>query len=1030
MLNIRTTAFLAWVAIVVVILLIMPDLDKLVREKGQLEVPATAESMLANELLIELNNGVGNTFDLALVFHDEEGLSDSQVAEIDGIVTNLIDNQKALGIEKFLAHTESEQAAKQLVAEDGTTILTQISINQDQGQIQEITDAMYGKIAISDVETYITGAAVVSNDFSSSTQEGVAKTEVIAVIFILLVLIVIFRSPIIPVISLLTVGVSYIVSLGIVALLVEHYNMPFSNFTQVFLVVILFGIGTDYNILLFTRFKEELVANGHVLKAIATTYKTAGKTVIFSGLAVLIGFIALFFAEFKMYQATAPVAVGVAVLLLVLLTLNPFFMGILGFKLFWPIKKIDGHGENKFWGALSKKAYFHPLLAVLLMAVIFIPSAMKYSGELNFNDLNEIDDEYLSKQAITIIEEHYLPGFSSPISFVIEANESLATQENLQELDAITAAIQQVDGVAEVYSVTRPEGKRIEDLYSNKQSETLNSGLTDAESGVSDISSGLNEATDALKQPQDLSGVQELINGTNSLQGGAQQLQQALGQLQAGLTDGTEGAKALLDGLSSLEQNLQPLVTGVDTLATAYGQLQGGFSQFSDYINGTLSTVTQAKAGYEQIRQSMQALVASNASLEEDANVKTVLDVSAQAIQNLTTMETQAKQVATQYASTLASFQSANNSLADVQAGLAQVQDGVSKLKAGAETLASGLETAENGTSTLANESGQFVSGLAQVNDGQKELQSSLTDLQEQLGTLSEGLTEGSEGLKQIQEGLQDANGYLNELSKNESGTFYIPQEVLEGEDFATSIDRYMSDDRTLSSMTIILDVNPFTAEAMEIGKAIRETVASSLAVSDLKEATAFTGGKTMTNIDLQKIASDDFIRSAVIMLIGISVVLLLITKSLFQTLVTVASLVITTFAALGLAELVNEFAIGQEFLSWNVPFFSFIMIVALGVDYSIFLLMRFNEYPELGTAGIIPAAKQMGSVVISAAVILGGTFAALMPSGILSLIQIALVVIIGLIMLSCIMMPAFLPAMLGLRERFIHFEWKFKKKK
>ena len=100
-------------------------------------------------------------------------------------------------------------------------------------------------------------------------------------------------------------------------------------------------------------------------------------------------------------------------------------------------------------------------------------------------------------------------------------------------------------------------------------------------------------------------------------------------------------------------------------------------------------------------------------------------------------------------------------------------------------------------------------------------------------------------------------------------------------------------------------------------------------------------------------------------------------------------------------------------------------MIIALGVDYSIFLLMRFNENPELGTAGIIPAAKQMGGVIISAAIILGGTFAALIPSGILSLIQVALVVIVGLILLSCIMMPAFLPAMLGLREKILNFTWK-----
>lgn len=158
--------------------------------------------------------------------------------------------------------------------------------------------------------------------------------------FILAVLILVFRSPVVPLISLITVGVSYIVSLGIVAQLVDKFNFPFSNFTQVFLIVILFGIGTDYNILLYTRFKEELGKGLLVLKAITETYKTAGRTVVYSGIAVFIGFMALYLAEFKLYQATSAVAIGVAVLLFVLITLNPFFMALFGIKMFWPAKTL------------------------------------------------------------------------------------------------------------------------------------------------------------------------------------------------------------------------------------------------------------------------------------------------------------------------------------------------------------------------------------------------------------------------------------------------------------------------------------------------------------------------------------------------------------------------------------------------------------------------------------------------------------------------------------------------------------------
>ena len=1023
--NIRTVTFIAWILIVAVVLFIMPNLDELVREKGQLEVPSSAESEKASKLLNEMKSGGEKAYDFVIVFHDEDGLSSSQVEKIDAVIENYDQHKEQYGITKLLAHTQSEQAAKQLVSEDGTTILTQISINENIGQIHEISANIYEDVSIKDVDTYVTGAAMVTEDFSTSTQEGVKKTEIIAVIFIILVLLLIFRSPIIPVISLISVGVSYLVSLGIIALLVEHFDLPFSNFTQVFLVVILFGVGTDYNILLFTRFKEELATTGDVLKAISNTYWTAGKTVIFSGVAVLIGFIALFLAQFKMYLATAPVAIGVAILLLVLLTLNPFFMAALGNKLFWPKKSIEGHSENRFWEVLSKNAYMRPLLSILLIACLLVPSILSYSGKLNFNDLNEIDDKYLSKQAISIIEDHYLAGFSSPINFVIQSSDTLATQGNLKTLDDLAEKIEQVDGVAKVYSVTRPEAKRINDLYIKNQSNTLNSGLTEAEEGIGQISEGLGEATEELNKPQDLSAVQTLIDGTSQLEDGASKLQDALKSLNTGILDGASGAEQIRQGLASLNENLTPLVQGVQDLQSAYTNLENGFSQFSSYITGSQTMISQSKAAFTQIQSSLESAISSNPDLDKNENIQTALQVTKQVLANIAPLEAQAEQVTTKYNQALQGFNTANDSLANVTNGLTQVQNGVIALETGAEQLASGLTTAADGSTTIANESSQITSGLSKVNDGQKELQTSLLTLQQQMAQLSSGLIAGSEGLSQIYDGLEEANRYLDELSNANTGTFYIPQAVIDSEDFEESLNQYMSTNRQISSMMIILDVNPYTAEAMEIGEDIRSTVDATLKGSPLENAKAYVGGKTMSNIDLQQIAHEDFIRSAIAMLIGIAIVLLIITRSLYQTFVTIASLVMTTFAALGIAEIINRTIVGQEFISWNVPFFSFIMIIALGVDYSIFLLMRFNENPELGTAGIIPAARQMGGVIISAAIILGGTFAALIPSGILSLIQVALVVIIGLILLSCIMMPAFLPAMLGLREKILNFTWK-----
>ncbi|WP_263848879.1 MMPL family transporter [Lacticaseibacillus thailandensis] len=103
--------------------------------------------------------------------------------------------------------------------------------------------------------------------------------------------------------------------------------------------------------------------------------------------------------------------------------------------------------------------------------------------------------------------------------------------------------------------------------------------------------------------------------------------------------------------------------------------------------------------------------------------------------------------------------------------------------------------------------------------------------------------------------------------------------------------------------------------------------------------------------------------------------------------------------------------------LTWNTPFFAFVMLIALGVDYSIFLMMKYREFGADGerpSVNIVRASEVIGAVVLSAALILGGTFAALMPSGVLTLIQVALAVIIGLIILVLII-PILIPAAIHL---------------
>ncbi|MED3683492.1 MMPL family transporter [Bacillus thuringiensis] len=1033
--NWRSLSFLLWIVITITMIVTMPNMDKLVKEKGHITIPNTEQSSIADKMIREMDKDGTEKYDVIAVFNSgsKAALTTEQKDEIIKTINALQNEKEQLGIKEVVSHLDNKDLEKQLISKDNTTILTQISVDKKHGEISKIANGLHNKIKPKGVKTYLTGSDLIAGDFLTSSQEGVKKTEVISIIFILVVLIIVFRSPIVPIVSLLTVGVSYLVSMGIIAHLVDQFNFPFSNFTQVFVVVVLFGVGTDYNILLYTRFKEELSKQENVFLATKETFKSAGKTVLYSGIAVLIGFASLALASFKLYQSTSAVAIGVAVLLLVLTTLNPFFMVLLGKGMFYPVKTFKGHEDSCLWGFLAKNSVVRPFAALIIVFVISIPFLMKYSNTLNYNDLFEVDNKYESKKGINVIEEHFPPGFSSPSTLVIQSDNKLDEASSLQTLDELTDKILKVKGVSEVYSPTRPTGERIKELYINKQAGELNTGLGDANGGIKDINDGLTAAKDKMgsKDSNSLANVQKLIDGTNEAKNGVTALGTALHQLSSGINDGAQGAQQIEGGLTSVNENINVLSNATSQLHAGYAQLEKGLSSYDQYFGSISQAIDGAKKGYEQIEVLMTNFIQTKPELANDPNILQTIGIAKEAQKQLGVLSNELNQLATHHKAAMGSFKEANQSLLKVDNGLKEMNNGVTKLQKGAADLKNGLDEGASGSKQIANKSSELQTGLTKINDGQGQLLTGLKDLQEQMGQLQSGLSKSTEGLEKVSNGLGDAQKYLGELNESKSSEkFYIPKEVLEGEDFQKALNTYMSHDRKTAKMTIILDVNPYSKEAMPIIEEINKTIDGTLNGTELKSTKKAIGGTTARNVDLKEVTGQDFLRTATIMLIGIAVVLLVITRSFLNTIFIIGSLILAYFASLGISEQISTHILNVESLSWNVPFFSFIMIVALGVDYSIFVMMRYNELEGDPATKIVNASRHIGGVVLSAALILGGTFAALIPSGVLTLIQVASVVGVALLLLAIIVMPILIPALIGLTNKMKNYTKKLSKRK
>ena len=1198
-------SLIAWVLILIISIFALPNIKELTNAHSDITLPSNVQSNVAQSIKNNWGAKKKNTYEVALVFNKKHGkLTEADKAAINNTLDKFTNDKHKYGIKDSLLPDSNIATRKKLQSKDDTTWVAQFNIAKSHGTIEEVYNQMNRDAKTQGLRTYVTGADILQHDFSASIQQGIKKTEAITVVFIFIVLVIVFKSPIVPLISLLTVGVSFLTSFSIVTNLVEHANFPFSNFTQVFMVIVLFGIGTDYNILLYDKFKENLGKGMDKYKALHDALFKAGKTILYSGSSILIGFTALSLAKFSVYQSAVGVAVGVAVLLVVLLTLNPFFMAVLGKKMFWPVKKFTGESDDKLWHGISASTLKHPIIYLIVLAVVVVPFMLMYSGHLNYDDTDEIADSVPSKQGLLVVQKHFSEGMAEPSYLYIKSKHRLDNEENLKLIDQLTKQLQNSKDVSFATSVTQPYGEPIDMLYVNNQLNTVNDGVDQARSGLGKLSKGSNKVAnganslkDGADQLQDgtsrlQSGAQQLVGGTSRLQNGAQQLQSGAVRLQNGsnqLVSGAtrletgagrlaSGTHALQSGASSLQSGANKLQTGANSLQAGTKTLQNGTQQMANQlqqlstqlsnqlsgsnkqqlaalqtalpqINSGIQQLNQAvggidvaqikglteqlnglqsKAGEAQAQAKKAAETASNAAVSAAVqnikeqlakqNVKATIDQSAvtaaatQAASNavgsqggsasagidpntLSSLTSSLQQLSTLQAQVAKLAQASNQALPgaatalnQLSSGLSQVQSaasagvaGANKLNSGAAALNSGAGRLSTGLGSLASGAGRLNAGVGQLNSGAGQLQSGLGTLANGAGTLNTGLgtlangagqlnsgvgqlasqapalisgigqlnsgagqlsmgagklaakvPELTTGIDTVNSGLGQGETYLKGLGSSAAAdTFYIPKEFLKNEMFKKSMDVYLSPDKKSAQIIVVFDSNPSATEATNESQELSAMAKKTFQGTALKNATVAMGGQSSKIKDTKTVASGDFLRTAAIMLIGIGIALMFVTHSLLQPIYILGTLLIAYLCSLSINQWIVKAVLGRDMLSWNTPFFSFIMLIALGVDYSIFLMTRYNELKEEGfttpSSRILKACAIIGTVVISAAIILGGTFAALIPSGIPTLIEVALTVDVGLLILVFIL-PITLSAAVKLTYEGVNFGRLFKK--
>lgn len=320
----------------------------------------------------------------------------------------------------------------------------------------ELRAAARTAVAPSGLTTYVTGPGGITADLVTAFGgiDGILLLVALSVVF--LILLVVYRSPILPFAVLITAVFGLALAALAIFPLARDEVIGLSGQSQGILSILVVGAATDYALLLVSRYKEELHDHDSTWVAMKRAWRGAVEPIVASGATVILGLLCLLLSDLGNTSGLGPVgAIGIAGALVSALTFLPAVLLLFGRSIFWPaIPRLDHvHAQDKIgtrglWGRVASMVGQHPrrtwvlTLAGLLAAAAFLPTLKAEGITQSQIFLNEVE----SVTGQEVLAKHFPAGSGSPVQVV-------APQAKASE---VVAVLSREEGVNDPYAGLAP----------------------------------------------------------------------------------------------------------------------------------------------------------------------------------------------------------------------------------------------------------------------------------------------------------------------------------------------------------------------------------------------------------------------------------------------------------------------------------------------------------------------------------------------------------------------------------------------
>ena len=508
----RWVVIASWIIATVLLTFTLPAVnDK--TENVPSDLPADSDSVVADELIKkEFPNSSG--IPALLTWHREGGLTEADLAEIQNLSKELTENP--LKQQSFLPplHNVPLPALQGSVSEDGTTFVQPLFFEETaetavlEKNIESInklvtervgTDPSKVKIDSEDLSLRVTGPVGISVDATGLFAGADIQLLLATVILVLVVLLLIYRSPLLAIIPLIGVGFAYLVTSPILGFMADHGWITVDAQAISIMTVLLFGAGTDYCLFLISHYRSELRRHESKREAMMAAFKDSSGAIAMSGLTIVVSLLSLLVAQYGAYHRFAvPFSLSILIMMIAALTLVPALLSVFGRASFFPIvprtpemeearakkkgKPVKKHKEGGRVGKWIGNIVTTKPWTVILTCLILFGLLAGYSSQIkySYDILSSFPEDINSREGYTVISDAYSPGELAPATVVVDTDG--------KDID-LTDSLKDMSLIGSVSEPVRSESNK--DLQSYEVKFNINPYDTKAIDSISDIRSSV-----------------------------------------------------------------------------------------------------------------------------------------------------------------------------------------------------------------------------------------------------------------------------------------------------------------------------------------------------------------------------------------------------------------------------------------------------------------------------------------------------------------------------------------------------------